>query len=97
MDTFEKEVAETTEWQSSTRFEGLNRLYSARQVVEQRGNIQDDYTIARTAAVALFAVVAWSSVWNDAPTYDEPYHLGAGVLQPMANGAAAFPTGTARR
>jgi isocitrate lyase len=54
MDTFEKEVAETAEWQSSPRFEGLTRLYSARQVVEQRGTIQDDYTIARTAAVALF-------------------------------------------
>jgi len=54
MDTFEKEVAETTEWLSSPRFEGLTRLYSARQVVEQRGTIQLDYTIARNAAGALF-------------------------------------------
>jgi len=54
MDTFEKEVAETTEWLSSPRFEGITRLYSSRQVVEQRGTIQLDYTIARNAADALF-------------------------------------------
>jgi isocitrate lyase len=54
MDTFEKEVAETSEWLSSPRFQGLTRLYSARQVVEQRGTIQLDHTIARNAADALF-------------------------------------------
>ncbi|HLB77942.1 MAG TPA: isocitrate lyase/phosphoenolpyruvate mutase family protein, partial [Candidatus Dormibacteraeota bacterium] len=35
---------------ASPRFEGITRLYSARQVVEQRGTIQADYTVARTAA-----------------------------------------------
>jgi isocitrate lyase len=54
MESFEKEVAETGEWLSSSRFQGLTRLYSTRQVVEQRGTIQDDYTIARTAAAAFF-------------------------------------------
>ena len=54
MDTFEKEVFETTEWMSSPRFKGITRLYSARQVVEQRGTIQNDYTIARNAAQALY-------------------------------------------
>jgi isocitrate lyase len=54
MQSFEKEVAETAEWLSSPRFEGLTRLYTVRQIVEQRGTIQDDYTIARTAADALF-------------------------------------------
>ena len=52
MENFEKEVGETAEWLSSPRFQGLTRLYAARQVVEQRGTIQDDYTIARTAAAA---------------------------------------------
>jgi isocitrate lyase len=55
MDTFEKEVAETAEWLASRRFEGITRLYSARQVVEQRGTIQLDYTVARSAAEALYA------------------------------------------
>jgi isocitrate lyase len=54
MGSIEKEIAETAEWLSSPRFEGLTRLYSPRQVAEQRGTIQDDYTIARTAAEALF-------------------------------------------
>lgn len=54
MDTFESEVSETTEWLSSPRFQGLTRLYSTRQVVEQRGTIQLDYTVARNAADALF-------------------------------------------
>jgi isocitrate lyase len=50
MSSFESEVAETARWLASPRFEGITRLYSARQVVEQRGTIQVDYTVARTAA-----------------------------------------------
>ena len=50
MSSFELEVAETARWLASPRFEGITRLYSARQVVEQRGTIQADYTVARTAA-----------------------------------------------
>jgi len=50
MSSFESEVAETARWLASPRFEGITRLYSARQVVEQRGTIQADYTVARTAA-----------------------------------------------
>ena len=47
---FEAEVAETARWLASPRFEGITRLYSARQVAEQRGTIQPDCTVARTAA-----------------------------------------------
>jgi isocitrate lyase len=36
------------------RFEGIKRLYSPRQVVEQQGTIQTDYTIARESAEAFF-------------------------------------------
>jgi isocitrate lyase len=50
MDAFESEVAETARWFASPRFQGVTRLYSPRQVVEQRGNIQPDHTVARTAA-----------------------------------------------
>jgi isocitrate lyase len=50
MSSFEAEVAETAAWLASQRFQGITRLYSARQVVEQRGTIQPDYTVARTAA-----------------------------------------------
>ena len=48
--SFESEIGETARWFASARFEGLTRLYSARQVVEQRGTIPADYTVARMAA-----------------------------------------------
>ena len=51
MSTIESEIAEMTAWFATPRFAGITRLYSARQVVEQRGTIQPDYTVARTMAV----------------------------------------------
>ncbi|HTO89462.1 MAG TPA: isocitrate lyase ICL2 [Thermoanaerobaculia bacterium] len=50
LSAFESEVAETARWFASPRFEGISRLHSARQVVEQRGTIATDYTVARFAA-----------------------------------------------
>jgi isocitrate lyase len=50
MSSFESEIGETARWLASPRFEGITRLYSARQVVEQRGTISADYTVARVAA-----------------------------------------------
>jgi isocitrate lyase len=52
MTSFDEEVAATEEWFASPRFHGITRLYSARQVVEQRGTIPHDYTVAREAAAA---------------------------------------------
>jgi isocitrate lyase len=48
--SFETEVDETARWFASPRFEGSTRLYSASGVVEQRGTIPADYTVARMAA-----------------------------------------------
>ena len=53
--SFEGEVDETQRYFSSARFEGITRLYSARQVVEQRGTIATDYTVARVAAEQFYA------------------------------------------
>src|SRR5262252_5494424 len=50
MNSFESEIRETATWLASPRFEGIARLYSARQVAEQRGTIPTDYTVARMAA-----------------------------------------------
>ena len=50
MSSFESEVSETAKWFESSRFAGITRLYSARQVVEQRGTIGTDYMVARVAA-----------------------------------------------
>jgi len=54
MKSFREEVEQTNEWMSSSRFEQITRLYSTHQVVEQRGIIQRDYTVARTAAEGFY-------------------------------------------
>ena len=50
MKSFEQEVQETQQWMASSRFQEITRLYSAHQVVEQRGAIAQDYTVAQQAA-----------------------------------------------
>ena len=47
---FDQAVADTQRYIDSPRFEGITRLYTARQVVEQRGTIPVDYTVAREAS-----------------------------------------------
>jgi isocitrate lyase len=52
---FDREVEELRRWFASPRFAGIKRVYSAREIVEQRGTIRPDYTVARTAAEAFHA------------------------------------------
>jgi isocitrate lyase len=52
--SFEQDVAATQRWFDNPRFAGIWRLYTARQVVEQRGTIAHDYTVAREAAAAFY-------------------------------------------
>jgi isocitrate lyase len=54
MNSLETEVAATQQWFDGPRFQGITRLYSARQIAEQRGTIERDYTIAREAAAAFY-------------------------------------------
>ncbi len=51
---FEQDVAAMQRYFDSPRFDGIIRLYSARQVVEQRGTIPTDYPVARLAAAAFY-------------------------------------------
>ena len=46
----DNEIKQMEEWFNDPRFEEITRLYSPRQVVEQRGTIAQDYTVAREAA-----------------------------------------------
>jgi isocitrate lyase len=55
MRSFGEKVQEVSEWFASPRFKGIARLYSSRQVVEQRGTITTDYPVARKAAEAFYA------------------------------------------
>ncbi|WP_055402297.1 MULTISPECIES: isocitrate lyase ICL2 [unclassified Mycobacterium] len=52
--SFEDELAATQRYIDGPRFAGITRLYTARQVVEQRGTIPTDYAVARNAAVAFY-------------------------------------------
>jgi len=52
---FESQVAATQRYFDSPRFAGITRLYTARQVVEQRGTIAVDYTVARETSAAFHA------------------------------------------
>jgi isocitrate lyase len=53
--SFDEQVAEMHGWFASPRFAGIQRLYSAREVVEQRGTVRADYAVARDAAAAFHA------------------------------------------
>jgi isocitrate lyase len=52
---FGQEVADTQRYFEGPRFAGITRLYTARQVVEQRGTIPVDYTVARETSAAFYA------------------------------------------
>ncbi|RMF54478.1 MAG: isocitrate lyase, partial [Calditrichaeota bacterium] len=50
MEDYIKEIEEMEKWFASPRFKEIIRLYSAEEVVEQRGTIYGDYPIAAKAA-----------------------------------------------
>src|ERR1700693_3553525 len=79
MSSFESEVAETARWLAGPRFDGIVRLYSARQVVEQRGTIQPDHTVARTAAEQFYARLQELFAARRSITTFGPYSPGQAV------------------
>ena len=52
MSSFSEDIKATGEWFADPRFTGILRLYTPDQIVEQRGTIPVEYTIARDAAAA---------------------------------------------
>ena len=79
MTPFEQEVLETRQWFVSPRFAGIVRLHSARQVVEQRGTIRQDYTVAREAAAAFHARLRELFAQRRSITTFGPYSPGQAV------------------
>ena len=77
--SFEREVAATQKWFDSPRFAGILRLYTARQVVEQRGTIAHDYTVAREAAAAFYDRLRQLFAERKSITTFGPYSPGQGV------------------
>jgi isocitrate lyase len=76
---FESEVAELRSWFASPRFAGIKRVHTAREVVEQRGAIRPDYTVARTAAEAFHARLRQLFAARQCITTFGPYSPGQAV------------------
>ena len=76
---FDQEVADTQRYIDSPRFEGITRLYSARQVVEQRGTIPVDYTVAREASKAFYQRLRELFAAKKSITTFGPYSPGQAV------------------
>src|SRR5246127_3403667 len=76
---FERDVAATQRHFDSPRFEGIVRLYTARQVVEQRGTIPSDYIVAREAATAFYDRLRELFAQRTSITTFGPYSPGQAV------------------
>src|SRR5918992_4185243 len=76
---FEQDVAATQRYFDSPRFKGSVRLYTARQVAEQRGTIPVDYTVAREAAEAFYARLRELFARPESITTFGPYSPGQAV------------------
>jgi isocitrate lyase len=79
MESFEERVQQMSEWFASPRFKGIVRLYSPRQVVEQRGTIGAEYPIAKKAAEAFYNRLGELFAVGKAITTFGPYSPGQAV------------------
>jgi isocitrate lyase len=76
----EQDVQATQAWFDTERFDGITRLHTARQVVEQRGTIPTDYTVARDAADAFHARLRQLFSERRSVTTFGPYSPGQAVV-----------------
>src|SRR5574337_361784 len=75
----QQDIAATQQYFDSPRFDGITRLYTARQVVEQRGTIPADYPVAREAATAFYARLRELFAQRKSITTFGPYSPGQAV------------------
>jgi isocitrate lyase len=66
-------------WFESPRFEGIKRLYTPREVVEQRGTIREEYAVARDTAAAFHARLRELFTTKKCMTSFGPYSPGEAV------------------
>lgn len=77
--SFDDEVAATQQYFDDPRFSRITRLYTARQVAEQRGTIPTDYTVARNAAAAFYERLRELFAQKKSITTLGPYSPGQAV------------------
>ncbi len=80
MRAFETQEAAAREWFGQSRFDGIVRLHSAREVAAQQGTIQSDYAIARAAAEAFYARLREMFSRGEQITTFGPYSPGQAVV-----------------
>ncbi len=80
MTAFDDDIRATREWFAEPRFAGITRLHTARQVVEQRGSIAADYTVARVTAAAFHARLRELFAQRRSITTFGPYSPGQAVV-----------------
>jgi isocitrate lyase len=79
MSTFEENVASMKKWFELPRFEGIRRLYTPREIVEQRGTIRDQYAVAADTAAAFHARLRQLFKEKKCMTSFGPYSPGEAV------------------
>ena len=84
MESFDREVEETRGWMAGDRFAKINRLFAPRQVVEQRGTVPTDYTVARNAAERFYARLRGLFGEKRSITSYGPYSPGQAVAMKRA-------------
>ncbi|WP_406815287.1 isocitrate lyase ICL2 [Mycobacterium sp. M23085] len=77
--SFDDEVAATQRYFDDPRFSRITRLFTARQVAEQRGTIPTDYTVARNAAAAFYERLRELFAEKKSITTFGPYSPGQAV------------------
>ncbi|MBX3206227.1 MAG: isocitrate lyase ICL2 [Labilithrix sp.] len=79
MPTLDEQISEMRRWFDSSRFAGIKRLYTPREVVEQRGTIRDEYSVARDTAAAFHARLRELFTTKKCMTSFGPYSPGEAV------------------
>ena len=80
MSLFEEQIKQTQEYFNSPRFKGIVRLYSARQVVEQRGTIKREYSIAKQMAKEFYDLLRDLFKRGQQITTFGPYSPGQAIM-----------------
>ncbi len=79
MSALKERIDSVGDWMSSSRFDGILRLYSPREVAEQQGTIANDYPIARQAAEGFFDRLRQLFDQHEQITSFGPYSPGQAV------------------
>jgi len=94
-DVLEREVAEIAEWFGQSRFSGITRLYSPWQVLQQRGTITQDYSVARVAAERFYRRLRELFESGKSVTTFGPYSPGQAVAMKRSGIEAIYLGGWA--